>query len=400
MGVHARKAADVSIDDILKWACLLYDDTLFGQKTIYDGVVVGAPSGAVSHLASLLRYPFLTQHYLLAFKGHYAPDDSKAYFEDGVNLSKQVLKSNPGIEAIIHYDPLHDRFLITRVNFIRIKLRTLPEQYKEFIRENVKPGGAVVSVKCTYPWLMYPVGTESGQLFYQVGGLGDVAPEEYLNDSERLRKYRRQEGGNPNSPWGLQDIEPIESPESEWGSVGSLNDELEDFCRKDGFRLVEIDFPHPEGFSVLAFKAYKEALKLAQSEMDTVFFDCFTHINPRLNLITHTPSVWLPFICGDSFRFARRMANRISKDCRIWLSLHPSFCDPVDLTPIADWDNLFKGFKSYELLGVERDKYPADLSTYIDFAKSTERIAEVEKKSFALAIDAEILENLVADKQP
>ena len=395
MGAPTSLIPKVNIDEILAWALSLYEGD--GQ---YDGVVVGAPNGAVAHIASLMRFPFLTQHYLCAFKGKYPPDDSRAHFEDGVKAAHTILANNPGLEAIVHYDPLHDRFLIIKENFIRLKLMTLPQAFGDFMLKRIKPGGTVVSVECTYPWLMYPVPCDTGQLFYQVGGLGDVSAQEYLDDSERLQKFRKREGGDPNSGWGLRDYTPIEHGESEWGSVGSLNEELVDFCSANGFKLIKISMPHPEGYSQLAFKAYKAALKLAQERTRAVYFDCFTHIDPRLNLITHVPGIWLPFICRDSFRFAQKMAGRIDKTCEIWQSLHPSFCDPIDVAPIEDWIELFNEFKSYELIGVDKAKYPADLSTYLDFAPASKRKAEAEKRPFALAIDADMLEKVLVESGP
>ena len=390
MGVSPALASKVDEDEILSWATSLYEG-----DDVFDGVVIGAPNGAVAHLASLLRFPFLTQHYLLAFKGRYAPDDSRAQFDDGVAASKEILKHNPHLEAIIHYDPLHDRFLITRVNYIRLKLKRLPQAYREFIKKRVKKNGTVVSIECSYPWLQYPVESGSGKLWYQVGGLGDVSPEEYLNDSDRLREYRKREGGNPDAGWGISDIEPVEAPESEWGSVEYLADEVKDFCRAEGYRLIEISYPHPEQFSLLAFKAYKTATDLLGERMKSVCFDCFTHIDPRFNLITHTPSIWLPFICRDSYRFAEKTAEELPKDCRVLQSLHPSFCDPFDITPLGAWFNLFSGYQSYKLLGVDSRRYPADLTTYLDFARDTKRAAEEMKQPFALAIDADMLRKLV-----
>ena len=392
MGAPANLVPKVNINEILAWALSLYD----GEGK-YDGVVVGAPNGAVAHIASLMRFPFLTQHYLCAFKGKFAPDDSRAHFEDGIEDAREILANNPGLEAIVHYDPLHDRFLIVKENFIRLKLTTLPRAFKDFMLKRIKPGGTVVSVECTYPWLMYPVPCGEGDLFYQVGGLGDVSPQEYLDDSERLREYRKREGGDPDSGWGLKDCTPVEYGESEWGSVGALNQHLADFCAANGFRLIEISMPHPEGYSQLAFRAYKAALRLAQEKVRAVCFDCFTHIDPRLNLITHVPAIWLPFICRDSFRFAQKMANRLDRSCEIWQSLHPSFCDPVDVVSIQDWAGLFKGFKSYDLIGVDEARYPADLSTYLDYAPASKRKADLEKRPFALAVDADMLVKVIGD---
>ncbi len=394
MGVSPDYAGSVDEGEILRWALSLYPD-----DRRFDGIILGAPSGAVAHMSALLRFPFLTQHYLLAFKGKYAPDDSRSQFDDGVEAAKKILAKNPHLEAIIHYDPLHDRFLIKRVNYIRLKLRRLPPEYREFIEKRVKPGGTIISIKCSYPWLMYPVNAESGKLFYQVGGLGDVSPREYLDDSERLKEYRGREGGNPDSPWGIDGIEPVEWPESEWGSVGNLADEVAEFCAVKGYRLIEIDYPHPEDFSLLAYNAYKEAIRIADEQETRVYFDCFTHIDPRANLITHTPAVWLPFICGDSFRFAKKVAENIPEDIGIWLSLHPSFCDPVDLTPLAEWENLFSRFKSFNLIGVDERRYPADLTTYLEFSRESCRMARKFKKRFALAMDADMLQKIIGSRK-
>ncbi|HEX32258.1 MAG TPA: hypothetical protein ENF88_01030, partial [Candidatus Acetothermia bacterium] len=150
---HALDSFDP--EELPSWCTAQYSDDE------YKAVVIGSPNGGVAHLASLLHSPFLTSSFGLAIKRRSIdPDDIDAYAETGDRYAADILKrAEPGsIEVIDHYDPVHDRSLVKYVNFLRVKLLSLPEIYREFIRNNLAKGGNLILVDCTYPWPQLRVG--------------------------------------------------------------------------------------------------------------------------------------------------------------------------------------------------------------------------------------------------
>jgi len=85
------------------------------------------------------------------------------------------------------------------VNHLRFVLLELPTGYADFIHRRLQPGGTVCFLECGAKWLQYRVGEHST---FQVGGWGDVAPDEYISGSPRVQRYC-QAAGLTNSDWRL-----------------------------------------------------------------------------------------------------------------------------------------------------------------------------------------------------
>ena len=202
----------------------------------YDAVVLGSPSGGTAHLAALLGAPLLPPCYLLGARHRIDSDDMDAYISTA-RAALQGMERDEGVEAIVHYDPLHDRDLVANAALFRIRALDLPEAYREFIERHLRPGGTIVIAEDTYAW---PQTALNDGIWLQLGGLGDVPPEEYL------RRY---------PPAG----EPVRRRESEWGTPEALLSAAEGFARENGFRVLRVAFPHPDRFSTLAYRAYRAA---------------------------------------------------------------------------------------------------------------------------------------------
>ncbi len=205
-GIAPSWADRITAEGLARRAVALYD----GLEGPFDAVVIGAPNGGVAHIAAALRAPFLSQHFLLSFRDPTDPDDVQTTFEHGSALAERILQREPTLVVVNHYDPLHDRYLVRWVNHIRLKLLDLPEAYKAFIRQRLRPGGTVIFIDCRYRWLQYRVGPRHT---FQVGGLGDVTPREYLEGRPEIERLRGRRGG-----WSLEDLSLEERPESEWGA--------------------------------------------------------------------------------------------------------------------------------------------------------------------------------------
>src|SRR5512139_3572022 len=193
---HLASAIDVEA------AAQQHIDEYDGLDGPFDAILVGAPNGGVAHLANALGAPFLSQHFVFSFRGNGATDDVAAYQRHGASLAGPILARNPHVAVINHYDPVHDRWLISSLNHIRLKLLSLPEAYRRFISARLRPGGTLVFVDCTSTWRQYRIGPRHT---FQVGGLGGLSDQSFL---ER---------------WPL-DFPLEEQSESEWGALPELGE--------------------------------------------------------------------------------------------------------------------------------------------------------------------------------
>lgn len=312
----------------------------------YPAIVLGSPGGGVAHLAALLDAPFLPACGLVGARHKIHPDDLAAYLTTADEAARR-LGPTEGFELIVHYDPIHDRDLVARAALVRVRLLSLPKSYREFIRQNLAPGGVLIVAECTYPWPQIKLGPNC---FLQIGGLGGIVPEEYL------AKY----------PWpGVV----RERRESEWGCPEELVQDLREFAKASGIRILEILGGHPEDYSLLAYRAYRAA----GAREDVVLFDCFTTMDARFCKRTGIPPLHLPFGTRDALAFAQEFALA-HPGIRKLLLLHPTFAAPPDWAELGEWrEALGEGL----ILLVDEPYWPGD--PYAPFALAG-RLSELERE--------------------
>lgn len=383
-GVPASDAARVDAEEMCRWVTGLYPDR------DWDTVLLGAPSGGVSHIGSILNAPFLTTHFLVCFRHVRHPDDIYSTLTVGRRISVEIARRNPLLHVVNHYDPLHDRPALVFINHVRPKLTGITETYDRFLRSRLRPGGALVLINCTYPWLQYRV---RRRVSFQVGGLGGVPAEEFLNGSDRISAYRAAQGAVGRGGWRLRgDRYPLERmPESEWGLMPEFAEEAREYAAARGLRLVELTADHPEKFSELAFHLHLEASKRDGEEPRYVFADCFNQLDPITNLRSRVLPLWLPYYCDHTFEFARRMLGAIPDDAEILLTLHPSFAEPFDMIPLPDWQRLFTRDQPPRLIGIDPDRFPNDISYALDFTPQLRRFCEVHPDPVRARLNADDL---------
>jgi len=331
VGNRPELAERLEAEELYRWCTSQYPPKAGG----YEAILVGSPNGGIAHLAALLRAPFLTTSLAVSFRHPpIAAEDAKSYLKFGAQVSEAIVRGNGYVEVINHYDPLHDRALVKHVNRIRLRLLELPGIYKQFIRENLAPQGKIILIDCSYAWPQYLVSERS---YLQVGGLGGITPEEFL---ER---------------WPLE--LPLEvRRESEWGCPEGFSASVREFAERLGVELIEIKYDHPERYSLLSYDAYLSCEGVRSS---WVFFDCFNHQNPRTNIETGIPGVWLPFNTEDSLSFAEQFLKGRRFE-RIYLTLLPSFMDSPDTVALERWAALISRHGPLRLVGIDPKDYPAD----------------------------------------
>jgi len=123
------------------------------------------------------------------------------------------------------------------------------------------------------------------------------------------------------------------------------------------FELLEIRLDHPWAYSQLAYRAY---LACEGVRRRWVFLDCFTHQNPRTNVRTGLPGLWLPFNTTDALEGARAFLKGKRFE-RIYLALVPSIPPAPDTAPLERWRALLAEHGAdVRLVGVSPRRYPAD----------------------------------------
>lgn len=364
-GTDPAVAERVRSADLARWAVSLYD----GLGGPFDALVIGAPNGGVANLAVALGAPFLSEHFVSAFRVRAHVDDIAAHKSQGDPLVRAILANNTDLLAIQHYDPLHDRFLVRYVNHIRVKLLDLPEEYRAFIHERLRPGGTLVFVDCRYPWRQYRVGERH---MFQVGGLGAVTDEDFIAGNSRIEAMQRAERSPFIGGWSLKGLPLVAQPESEWGTPPEFRAAVEEFARKNGYRFLALVADHPEWYAELTFRANVRLCEREGVEPQGVIVECFTQTNPIAARRSGLLPLWLPWNCVDSLPFLRRMTAEFPRGKPVVFTPLANFTRTYDLATLEQYREILSDFPLI-LLGMNPRLYPADPTSLFRTARELER---------------------------
>ncbi len=333
VGLDPRLASAIDVEAAAQQHIDEYD----GLDEPFDAVLVGAPNGGVAHLANALGAPFLSQHFVFSFRGNSVTDDVAAYQRHGTSLAEPILARNPGVAVINHYDPVHDRWLISSLNHIRLKLLSLPGAYRRFITARLRPGGALVFVDCISKWQQYRIGPRHT---FQVGGLGGLSDQYFLDR------------------WPL-DFPIEDQPESEWGTLPELGEALEGLARERGYRFVSLRGPNPEWYATRAYEVWQRLFERASTEPWGTLIEMFTCVNPAAVRASSLIPLWLPWNCTDSLASLRQMTPRFDRARPVLFTPLSNF----SLTPdTVSWDEWVAALSEFDaqLLGQRRWLFPSD----------------------------------------
>lgn len=360
----ANSSADPSLAQrittgaLASWAISLYHD-ISGP---FDVLIIGVPGGGVAHLATALGAPFLSQTFVSFYKDRQPADDVQTYLAHGAQFADAALQRNRDLAIINHYDPLHHRLWMKHANLIRYKLLNLPEAYKAFIHQKLRPGGTIIFTDCRYPWPMYFVGERH---WLQIGGLGAVRPSDFVaGQHPEIAALQQAAGRKPVGNWGLDERTAFEMPESEWGALPPLHQRVAEFARENAYEFVALESPRPEHFSYLAFRVWRKVLRQANIEPQGVFLETTTQVAPAATRAAALLPVWLPGNSIDSLDFLKRVQRdfRLNLDLRdkpvFWMPM-PDFDEPFDMVSWDAWGAALKGL-DMRPLGMRPQLYPMD----------------------------------------
>ncbi|MEW5946668.1 MAG: hypothetical protein AB1742_10765 [bacterium] len=373
-GTSAETARLIRTEKMARWVSTLYP----GDRR-YGTVILGSPNGGVSHMGAVMNAPFLTTHFLVCFRHVKNVDDTLSTFRKGRRIAAEVTASNPELAAVCHYDPIHDRIPLVFITHVRFKLISLPAAYRDFIRRRLPEGGSLVVINCRFKWLQYKA---APRVTFQIGGLGGVPDEEYLEGSPRIDEYLYYQGSSlRRSGWRLRGTKhPLETlPESEWGCMPEFVESVKEFGRDAGFRVVVLSADHPERFGELAFHLHGLASRKDGEPPLFIFADCFNQVDPLANIQSRMLPLWLPYYDERSFEFARRMLRLTPPDTRTLFTIHPSFSDPFDMVPLDKWVRVFTREQPPILLGIDTGRFPYDVSCVYRFGAEIKSWSETHR---------------------
>lgn len=370
LGIPPRAAGRISVDRAARWVAGRY-----GGRADFPAVLLGAPNGGVSHIGTALGAPFLTTHFLYCFRHVKHADDIGAFFSLGLRAAKTMTKRNPCARAVLHYDPVHDRPPLAFVTHVRMKLDDVPAAYAGFVADRTPPATPLIAINCTYSWPQY---RPAPRVAFQVGGLGGVEPEEFLDGGPRVREWLRERRSPIRRGWRLGGGFPLApAPESEWGLAPGFLDALKDFARASGRRLITLTADHPERFSELAFLLHRRMSERDGEEPLFVFVDCFNHLDPFANLRSRALPLWAPYYDRRSFEFVRRIIGTTGAETRALFTMHPSFSEPFDMTPLGEWLEMLTREQPPVLLGLDPRRFPWDVSYVYSFGRDVRDWSEM-----------------------
>jgi hypothetical protein len=144
--------------------------------------------------------------------------------------------------------------------------------------------------------------------------LGEIAPKEYLEGSERLDRYLALEDPNLKSGWNLPDYELVRRPESEWGVEPELKEAVLKYCRQRGYDLLYLEHSHPAGFNILAAHAMHMKHTADGGSCGGYFINIFWALCPTLALRARLLSSWFTFTDRASLKVAEQQFRRLLRD--------------------------------------------------------------------------------------
>ncbi len=331
----------------------------------YPAILIGAPSGGVAHLAALLHIPFLPAHFMLSFADVTAADDVAAYQAHGAALVEPILRRNPDLQAVNHYDPVHDRFRVERLNHVRLKLLDLPEAYRNFIRAHLAPGGAVFCADCTFSWRQYQIGAEH---YFQVGGLGGFEAEQFRTGADELNRWLVVQGSKHGGGWPLREGFPlVDAREAEWGTPSAFREAVQSFAHQSSYAFHALNGASPEDFSALAYTAYLWEARLHEREPGGLLVECCGQTNPTAALRSDLLPLWLPGNCTRSLRFLETMIEYVPSSIPVVLSMNSTYAATPDMPTAEAWRRAVSGIGPVQWLGPDPKRYPADLLARSDY---------------------------------
>lgn len=336
----------------------------------YPGVLIGSTPGSAVHLAAALGMPLLPQTLLLPLRHRdVGIDDPQADIAEARPVAEALLAANP--DLIVHHmaDPTNDRLTLARFSYFRVKRAALGPAYEEFLADRVEPGGTVYLVESRHCW---PTARISDRYFFQLGGVGGLTPEEYLDGGPRVARFLAAQGSRRRS-WSSPRPD-ADRPEAEWGFQPALGEDVERVAHRLGLRVVRICFDHADDLSPFVAELYRWWYRRLRRPDDRLFVESFVLVDPYWMLRAGAVPYWTTF---NALPGVDRLANYLDgtdpyRTIEATLISNgtwtPGLAGPDDWQAVLD-----RAMVDGRLAGVDPRRFPTDLAVFARYRDNLRR---------------------------
>jgi hypothetical protein len=348
------------------WVTGLYPST--GLR----GVMFGASNGGAIHLAAALGMAWLPQTYLVAVRRHLQPGEALKDIEWGRRVVRPLLDRFPQLHAAQMHDPVQDRLMVSKMGYFRLKLLGLPTEFKAFLSYHTAPKKPIISIECELPWPATSVGNRHT---FQLGGFGSVDPYEYLNGSDRTRKFLKEVGARKDH-WDT--FKPTgEMPESEWGFYPEVLNDLREKAQATKAPFYRLRFIQPEDVSAFACDLYRfwyeQRLGLKSQR---ILIENFAIMSPYRAIVSGALPFWLAFNTECSAEVMEKYLDSHPQTEELYLALMSNGVDKgIGLTTIERWQEMLKrATRKGCFVGVDQKEYPLDFGTFLRYGRELKKM--------------------------
>ncbi|MFA5038801.1 MAG: hypothetical protein WC732_03885 [Candidatus Omnitrophota bacterium] len=358
----------------------------------YPGVMIGSSNGAATHLCAGLGIPWLPQTVLIAIRRKMGPDDLKQDMEWGKRVADKILENNKDLRLHQMHDPVQDRLMVSKMSYFRAKRLTLGKTYEEFLRQTLSPGGTIYVCECQLSW---PVSKISDRHVFQVGGLGDITPVEYLMGSPRVEKFLKSRGSRLKK-WEIPNIN-TQQPEAEWGFDHELKNDIVHFAKKEGYRVKSIVFNHPEDLSPFSADLYKFWYQRRGLVSSRLLIECFALMESLWSIRTRTIPLWLAFNTMNSADTAERYLESVDPYDEIYVILLSNAVQGIGTASIERWKAILKRARTKgDFIGLDEKEFPVDLGSFIRYHSEFKHKIR-ERHEFPAPLTEQELDQFIAE---
>lgn len=377
----SARADHVSIERVAQRFTGIYG-AFAGER--YDSLVISPPNGCIPYLCAYTRSLYLPTQFFIPRLHLGDPDDVFSYQQKAQRFSARLLAENDGIEVINHYDPVHDRFNVRRVIHVRPKLQALPEEYKRFMRAQLRSDATVLYIENTQPWKQYVI---DENLYFQLGGCDGIKFEEYRDKSERIAKWMEMQGVGT-FDWSL-DCDEEQRNESEWGSPVGLEQRVREFCAEEGFKFEKMRIDNAMRLNEITMAA---AMKLYPAR--GVAVEQYWNVCPCAVTNMGLVPLWLSYNGDESLEYCRRyleQAFRRLERLPVYFGMIPTMVKAPDYVGLAEWRSVAEEYGSVSMPGVNERFYPADPSCVSRYSKAMHWLARKYRQQCPIMPASEIV---------
>ena len=368
---HNRSLSfNLTTTDLAQWNVSQYDNLDPDRR--FDTIVVGVPSGATAHICASLGAPLLADAFPITFSSRGKPDDISGYQQRSVDLLTPILNHNPDLLAVSVFDPIHGRQQIKRGVSIYLKLATLPDHYKRFIRERLMPGGSLLLLTSSSKWSQYEIGARHR---LQIGGYGGFTDQEFIRGTPWLDDWLHEEGGVQRSGWRLSRHWTYQ-PEAQWGSISGFATSVRDHAGDEGLPIHTLSFSSIDEISRTAFYAWQWLFYLLGIQPGAILIESGPQMNPVIGLRSPVIPLWLPSTCSRSHLLLQGILQDFPDQIPVLFQAWPTGNLTPDVIPAKIWNTTLSG-RHGRWLGADPLRFPGDFST---IAQMTPAIEEWSKR--------------------